>query len=412
MPSNNSSGLPSFQSNEFTVQIGIIHFHTPYCAIPNIKLTSPFNVLYFCLKFLKYKQKKVKMKSLSLIIVVSGLIILSTGCGITNESEQTKALRYVKISTAAPKAVLAEKYFNATIEENRQSSVAFRVGGPLDNIYFKEGDFVKKDELLAQLDQRDFKTRLQAAEAQYKQAKAEFERYTQLFEQRKLPANTHDKMKSAYLAAKSNWENAKNALADTELKAPFSGFVFQKLVNNHETISPGQPVLIIIDTNTLEVNFGVPETVVNQLKEGQNVEVTINHHPNNRFPASIKSVSHKAEDDRLFNVRLEMANPDPEKIKPGMTAKAFIKNDDTSKQSLLFVPTEAIFYLESQANVWIYNSHENRVTQRSVKTGEITGNGMIEITHGLNSGEMIVTAGVHSLIDGQKVKPLSQNALF
>jgi RND family efflux transporter MFP subunit len=352
------------------------------------------------------------MRRFLLTLIVSALIILNTGCGITNESEQTKALRYVKVVKAAPETSLLEKYFNATIEENQQSSVAFRVGGPLDHIYFKEGDFVKKDELLAQLDQRDFNTRLQAAEAQYKQAKAEFERYTQLFKQGKLPANTQDKMESAYLAAKSNWENAKNALADTELKAPFTGFVFQKLVNNHETISPGQPVLIIIDTNTLEVNFGVPETVVNQLKRGQKVEVTINHHPNNRYPAAIKSVSHKAGDDRLFNVRLEMENPDPEKIKPGMTAKAFIKNDDTDKQSLPVVPTEAIFYSENQTSIWVYNTQENKVLQRSVKTGDITGNGMIEITHGLNPGEMIVTAGVHSLVDGQKVKPLSQDARF
>ncbi|WP_462319206.1 efflux RND transporter periplasmic adaptor subunit, partial [Marinilabilia sp.] len=188
-------------------------------------------------------------------MIFTGLAVFIAGCS-GNKPEQKTEARYVKVEEVKPDVKPNEKTFNATIEENLKSSVAFRVGGPLKELLFDEGDFVEKGAPLALLDQRDFRTRLVAAEAQYRQTKGEFERYSQLYEQDKLPANTYEKLESGYLAAKSNWQNAKNALADTKLTAPFSGFVFQKLINNHETIAPGQPVLILIDTNTLEVNFG------------------------------------------------------------------------------------------------------------------------------------------------------------
>ncbi|PWD97964.1 efflux RND transporter periplasmic adaptor subunit [Marinilabilia rubra] len=351
------------------------------------------------------------MRTSLMTLFFTGLVILNTGCSST-EPEQKKEARYVKIEEVQPQITANAKTFNAAIEENRKSSVPFRVGGPLEKIFFDEGDFVKKGQILAQLDKRDFKTRLLAAEAQFTQAKGEFERYSQLYEQNKLPANTYEKIKSAYLAAKSNWENASNALSDTRLTAPFSGFVFQKLINNHETIAPGQPVLILIDTNTLEVNFGVPESVVNTLKEGQEVGITVNHHTDNRHSATIHSISHKAGDDRLFHVRLKMKNPDPEIIKPGMTAKAIVAETESKKSSRPVVPTEAIFYSGNQPNVWIFNETNNQVSRRPVTTGLVNDEGMIQIAKGIQPNEKIVTAGVHSLLEGQKVKPLSQNTSF
>ena len=351
------------------------------------------------------------MRTSLLTLIFTGLVIINSGCGNT-EPEQKKESRYVKIAEVHPQNTGSKKTFNATIEENRKSSVAFRVGGPLEKIFIEEGDYVKKGAVLAQLDKRDFNTRLLAAKAQYTQAKGELERYSQLYDQKKLPANTYDKIKSAYLAAKSNWENANNALSDTELKAPFSGFVFKKMVNNHETIAPGQPALILIDTKTLEINFDVPESVVNQLRKGQKVELSINHHPDNRYVATIQSISHKAGKDRLFHVRLKMKNPDPETIKPGMTAKAMVSEPGTQETSKLLIPTEAIFYSQKQANVWIYNAQSHQVSKRPVTATELTEQGLIEIARGIKPGEKVVIAGVHSLIEGQKVKPLSPNTSF
>lgn len=352
-------------------------------------------------------QKKMRTVLISLTII--GLTFLSTGCS-GNTQEHKKEVRYVKVAKVTNPSSLREKSFNATIKENHQSSVAFRVGGQVEKIFYSEGDYVKEGQVLARLDQRDFKTRLLATDAQYKQAKSEFERYSQLFEQGKFPKNSLDKLKAGFLAAKSNWESANNALVDTELKAPFSGYIYQKLIDNYEQVMPGEPALIIIDTNTLEVIFSVPETIVNQLSEGQEAKVSIKQQINKRYPATIKSVAHKAGEDRLFNVRLIMQNPDPLTIKPGMTAKAIISNANPEQATSIAVPAEALFFNGDQANVWIYNQQDSIVSKRAVGTGDILENGRVQILQGVHENEMIVVAGVHSLIEGQQVKPLSQNS--
>ena len=351
---------------------------------------------------------KKKMRTVLLSLTIIGLTILSIGCSDTTE-EQKKEMRYVKIAKVSPPSSANERSFNATIEENHQSSVAFRVGGQVEHLYYAEGDYVKKGQILAVLDKRDFKTRLLAADAQYKQTKSEFERYSQLYEQGKFPKNSLDKLEARFLAAKSNWESAANALTDTELKAPFSGYIHQKLIDNHETVAPGEPVLIIIDTNTLEVNFSVAESIINQLHEGQQAMVSINHHVAQRYPATIKSVAQKAGNDGLFNVRLRMQNPDPRTVKPGMTARAFIHKTEEGQSTTVSVPAEALFFKDGKANVWIYNQQNQTVAVRPVSTGKVIENGRIQIVNGIQEKELIVVAGVHSLMEGQQVKPLSQN---
>ncbi|SFE81112.1 efflux RND transporter periplasmic adaptor subunit [Thermophagus xiamenensis] len=345
------------------------------------------------------------MRVLVCLVSLTTLLLFNSGCA-NHKPEENKVIRYVKVTEVESVSDVGERSFNAVIKEKRESSVSFRVGGTVEEIFFDEGDYVKAGTLLARLDQRDYKTMLTAAEAQYRQAKGELERYTQLYKQNKLPANTYEKIETAFMAAKSNWEKARNALADTRLTAPFSGFVFDKLINNHEVVGPGQPAFILIDTNTLEVSFGVPESIVNELSVGQEVEVTVNA-SEERYPATIKSVSHKAGGDRLFTVRLDMENPDVTKIKPGMTAKVFIPRiNETGHKDIVLVPAEAIFYLGDQTYVWVYDSNTQSVVRRKVIAGKIAVSGRIEILNGLNVGEKIVVAGVHSLEEGQKVKPL------
>lgn len=287
--------------------------------------------------------------------------------------------------------------------------MAFRVGGQVHHLYYAEGDYVKKGQVLAVLDKRDFKTRLLAAEAQYKQTKSEFERYSQLYEQGKFPKNSLDKLEAGFLASKSNWKSAANALTDTELKAPFSGYIHQKLIDNHETVAPGEPALVIIETNTLEVNFSVAESIINQLHEGQQAMVSLNHQVTQRYPATIKSVAQKAGDDGLFNVQLRMQNPDPRTVKPGMTARAFIHNTETGHSTTVSVPAEALFFKDGKANVWIYNEQNHTVSACQVNTGEVIENGHVQIINGIQEKDLIIVAGVHSLMEGQQVKPLSKN---
>lgn len=345
------------------------------------------------------------MKRMKHLAFAIGIIVLMANCSRPGQSVSSEP-RVVKAITPVASKSNFQLEFNGTLVESRKADIAFRVGGPISAIFAEEGDFVKTGDLLASIDPRDYQIRLIAAEAQFNQAKAEYERYSELHNQNKLPANTYEKLKTAYLAAKSNWENAINAHIDTRLYAPFSGYIFKRNINRHETIVPGISAFTIIDLSDLEVVFGIPETMVPKM--GKPVIASVEA-GGMEIQANLKSVAGKSGDNNLYEVRLSLNNPDVTKIKPGMSARIIMTiNTDVNSQSFL-IPIEAVFYKQQTPYVWIFNEASGSVSARQIKTGSLNGNGQIDVVTGLSGSEKIIAAGVNSLLEDQKVRLSAQN---
>lgn len=333
------------------------------------------------------------------------VLLLTFGCKDDGNTGNTEP-RAVKLVTPTIDKGEVNFEFNGEVSESLKAGIAFRVGGPVTGIFAEEGDFVQAGDLMASIDPRDFQVGLSAAEAQLNQSRAEYERYHQLFNQGKLPANSYEKMKTAFVAAQSNWEKAKNALADTRLLAPFSGYIFKKDINRHETIAPGYPVYTIINLNELEVAFGVPETMIGQMNAQIIANVDI---AGLEVPASVKSIAGKAGDNNLYEVKLSVKNPDFNRIKPGMSAKVHITINNHLANLPFILPVEAVFYRQQQPYVWIFNETSGTVSSREVITGNLCSAGQIEIRQGLTGSEQVISAGVNSLFEGQRVNVKSQN---
>ncbi|MDG5800608.1 efflux RND transporter periplasmic adaptor subunit [Marinilabiliaceae bacterium ANBcel2] len=342
------------------------------------------------------------MKVVIFLSAVVGLLLLNYGCGQTDK--ESVSPRNVKVVSPHSAGTTITREFNGVVEESRNANLSFRVGGPLVGVFAEEGDFVREGELLASIDPRDYQVQLQAAKAQYHQAKAEYERFKELYKQDKLPVNTFEKLETAFTAAKSSYENAQNALADTRLKAPFSGTVFQKNISNHETIAAGIVVYTIIDIEDLEIVFGVPESIVAEMANTKEVTVDIS---GKTIAAKVKSVSNKSGEDNLFETRISVQNPDYNEIRPGMNAKVTV---ETHREALkaTSLPVEAIFYNNKKPFVWIYDETTGTVKSRSVQIGRVLSGGYIEVTDGVNKSDKIVSAGVHSLYEDQRVEKVNK----
>ncbi len=339
------------------------------------------------------------MKRVPVILLLAGLLFASFGCGrkVVEENQQP---RFVKIAMPHNGGRIAVAEFNAYLEESLTADVAFRVGGPVNGIYAESGDYVKAGDVLATIDSRDFQLRLQAAEAQYNQAKGEYERYLELYNQGKLPANTIEKLKTAWLAAKTNWENAGNALADTRLTAPFSGHIFQRNINRHETIAPGMPAFTILNMDVVEVVFGIPESMVARMATAQKARVVVSGFS---VDAAVKSVAGKSNSNNLFEVRLVMKNPDTELVRPGMSARVLVNGgaDEAENPS---IPVESVFFRQGAPHVWIFDEASGKVVSRAISTGELLHGGQIEILSGIQLHDKVVVAGTHSLHENQIVR--------
>ena len=345
----------------------------------------------------------MKIKNFFLALTVASLTL--SGCNrSTGEAAQSETIKKVKVETITDNAVQHTITLHGKIKEKSLTSLSFRVGGPLKELTVKQGDYVQAGQVIAGIDKRDYQLRVERTRAQFEQAEGEYNRYKALVEQKKIPENTYEKIKSAYLMTKTAYEDAQNQLKDTELKAPFSGYIHEKFVENFQTVNIGTPIVSIIDNSHLEVVVSVAESQLNRVKSNKKSFVTIANAGIIQLPVQLFSVNEKAMEDGLYEVKFSFENKNNLKAAPGMIAE--ITSYCKIKKNQLSVAASAIFHEKTSTYVWIYNPSTSKVEKREIKITLDGAQGRVNISSGVSNGEQVVTAGVHYLVEGQKVDPL------
>jgi len=346
--------------------------------------------------------KKQSFKLLILLLVM-GITIVS--CSSEKETKQTTQ-RYVKVEKLGKKRFNEELVFHGQLKEKKEVNVAFKVGGQIYNVLVDEGDYVKENQVIARIDPRDYKIQLQSAKAQFLQIEGEYARYKELYKKNKLPVNTLEKMEAGYLSAKSAYEAAENALNDTELKAPFEGYIYKKNINNFENVASGKPIYSLLDVSHLEVHFSLPESKINKAEKFEAITCDISNANAYNVKAKVLSVNEKSNGNDMFDVRLVIDNSLNKELKPGMSAKVKIMLPVANANSVV-VPVESVFYKEGKTYVWVFNESSSTVECKAVKVNMLETEGLMSVLSGLKGQEYVVTAGVYSLTDQQSVKILN-----
>ena len=144
------------------------------------------------------------------------------------------------------------------IKAAEDANLAFRVAGPIRKIYVHEGEYVKKGQLLAELDPRDYQIQFNATQAEYSQVTGEADRLIELYRLGSISINEYDKAVAAKKRITAAYDANRNALEDTRLKAPFHGYIQNKYYGAPEIVSAGTPVLSMINEDYFEVEVDIP----------------------------------------------------------------------------------------------------------------------------------------------------------
>ena len=341
----------------------------------------------------------------NILFVLAAALVAFTGCkSSTGEESVAETVKNVKIETVSDGVTQNSITLNGKIKEKSLTSLSFRVGGPLLKLNVKQGDYVKQGEVIAEIDKRDYKLQVETTKAQFEQTESEYLRYKQLIEQNKIPENTFEKIKSGYLMTKTAYENAQNQLRDTELKAPFSGYIYEKFVENFQTVGAGTPIVSIIDNSHLEAVVSVSESQLQRVKNDKESYLNVANAGISNLPVKLFSVSEKAMNDGLYEVKFSFENKNDSEVAPGMTAEVTVYN--TAEQNQLSVAASAVFHEKTSTYVWVFNPSTSKVEKREVKISLDGSQGRVNIASGVRNGEQVVTAGVHYLVEGQKVQPI------
>ena len=213
------------------------------------------------------------------------ILFVLTSCS-QGKSAEPPAANAIPIKTGKVRHVQEREFVSVSgtvTSPDAPVQVSFLVSGKVIQVVPREGDYVKKGQLLAVIDPIDYKLSLQAASAQVGQAKValdrskdEYARMKFLYESRSLAENDFEKFKAAYLSAKqqvdqaiANQKLAQKRLSDASLYAPAAGFISKRSIEPGQTASPGSPVFEIVKLDPVEINVGVPETDIHLVRIGQ-----------------------------------------------------------------------------------------------------------------------------------------------
>jgi RND family efflux transporter MFP subunit len=304
-------------------------------------------------------------------------------------------------------------------------NLSFRVNGQLIDLKALVGQEVKKGEVLARLDPRDFQFRvnniqgsLLQAEASLRLAEAEDVRFSNIFqrepgavseilvkEKKEAVNNLIGQLKSV----RANLDTAKMALEDTNLKAPFNSTIVGVFVDNYEHINAAQFIVRLASTQEIEVLIDVPDRIISSIKDARNIYVQFDAVPGVRFPATIEEIGTEAsQTTRTFPVTLLVVPPEGTYLFPGMTGTAFLEQSRShGEQEITFkLPLSALLSNNGEtSNVWIADPITWKISAKPVRI--ITLTDQYAIVTGLSNDDWVVVSGVTFLNDKQLISPLA-----
>ena len=370
------------------------------------------------------------MRVLTSLLLVAFLAACGSSENETQQEAPVKGLRVFEVTQSASKML---RTYPSVIQPSEESKLSFEISGQLGEVTLEVGERVKAGDVLLQLDDTSLKLEVQQAraaleqaEASEKNARTDFERKSTLLETGNVTRAAYDSADTTLKSSVAQVEQARQQLGLSEeklvkstLKAPFSGVISSLNVDSFNTVSPGNAVLTLYGEVTYEVAFNVPSTVINDLKVGDPTSVEVSDLNLTGLRGHIKELGSRAEQVSAFPVVVVLEDGNSN-LKAGMSAEVEVAVNLIGGTEGYLVPIHCFVLSEAgemdraravrdehkDTNLlYVFDPVSSTVKAREVVISGVRGN-MAIVTSGLNAGELIASAGVSYLSDGQKVRRL------
>jgi RND family efflux transporter MFP subunit len=307
--------------------------------------------------------------------------------------------------------------YSGSINADASVDVAFKVSGVVDEVTqiegadgrrrnLQDGDRVRRGTVLARLRPNEFRDQVADAEATLRQAQADFERASQLYENRSVSKADYDAAYAKYTASRARQSQASLSFHDAFLRSPIDGVILRRSVEVGSLAGPSAPAFTVADTRRVKVVFGVPDVVVERLQLGGPLTIQAEALPGRRLIGKITRISPSADpSSRVFEVEAALPNPDG-RMKVGMLATLQLGNTDPAQA--LFVPLAAVVRPPGDTTgyaIYVVSDSAKHSTARlkPVTLGDLSGN-QIAVRSGLQPGDRVIVRGATIVSDRQAVE--------
>ena len=347
------------------------------------------------------------------------IFVLLAACG--EKAQPPAAVPLVVTQKAQVGDATLHASFAGEVRARSESALGFRVGGKITQRLVDVGTSVKPGTPIARIDARDFQlnsaaatSQMAAAQADVTQAQADYARYNDLFQKKFVSAAEMDRRKATLDVAVARLAQAKTQLnvADnqgtyTALVADRAGVITSVDADVGQVVAAGQTVVRVAQDGEKEVLIAVPENRLPEVKAANRIEVSLWAAPDKRYLGKVREISPIADAvTRTYAVRVTMSDAD-DAVRLGMTASVLLLQQGAGNAVVL--PLTALFQQGTNTALWVVDSKTQTVSLVPVKVG-VFREDVVTVVSGIQAGAVVVTAGVHKLTAGQKVRVASESA--
>lgn len=291
-----------------------------------------------------------------------------------------------------------------TFEAYTDLTMLAETEGLVLKVHHKKGDFVKKGELLAEVENELLHAEVTATKANYERLKTDFDRFTKLAKKDAVTERQLEDIKVATANAEAQYKSAKKRLEDTYIRATATGTINEDYIQEGSNISHKGKLYDIVDVSQLKLNVKVTANHVLSIHEGDEVTVTSEIYPSKTFTAKVTAIAAKADNSLKYDIELLMKNSDENPLKAGMFGKAHF--EFTNAGEGLYMSREALAGSIKEPTVFIVENGNAKLIEIAI--GDILDD-EIQVLSGLNEGDEVVVNGQINLKDGTKIKALNSN---
>ena len=304
----------------------------------------------------------------------------------------------VVVAPARMERLAVELEALGTANANESVDIASKVSNRVVAVPFAEGQRVRRGELLVELDGEQARADVAIAEAALKESRSQYDRSRELYSTKVLSESQLDQIEATLKSNEARLAAARSRLGDLQIRAPFAGRVGLRRISVGSMVGPGTIITTLDDTDTMKVDFTVPEAFLAAVTPGLAVSARSVSYPDQIFSGKVASVDSRVDPStRSITVRALVPNP-AGLLKPGMFLNVRLARDATDA---LVVPEQAL--VPEQGDMFVFVVKDGMAEKRLVRIGQRSV-GNVQIVQGLAVGELVVTEGTQKLRDGVPVQ--------
>lgn len=355
-------------------------------------------------------------------ICLSVFTLLMLNACKEKEVIKQEVLRPVQFQVVGNSDAEKTRTFSGIAKAGDEIELSFRSNGIITKLNIKVGQRVNKDDLIAKLDNvqanlayEQSVSALNSAKSAMNTAKSSLDRIRSLYEKGSNSLSDYETAKNSYQNALDQYESAKrnksiqqSQISYGYIKAPKTGIIAVKNSQLNENVSAGQVIAILNAGDHTNIEVGLPENVINKVQLGMQPDISFSALEGEKFKGNVIEIAPVVDEgSATYPVKIDITNT-TKNIKPGMTANVTFNFGDTqtTTDTTLVIPVKSIGE-DGKGNFVFLIESEDEVTgivkKHRIELGELTTEGFT-IKSGLVEGQKIATAGLQTLLDGQKVK--------